>query len=443
MELPKSVSDLMMENIQECVVLYDSQGHVIWANKAFEEKTGYKPSEVVGKSFGFLKSGMHHPNMYGDVWYKIVSGMTWHGDIIERDKYGALYPVAKTIIPLLDEDKRFYLSISMDISRQEEIKERLVFFNKHDRLTGLLTRPAFLGEIERIIQRTSSRRQTFAMALLNISGLDRVNNLMGFTYCDDLIKNILEHIKRKLSSGAALARLSTNEFAIAFPPHDHISQVMSVITGIIKTISLMSVDANGYDLQLGVRIGMALYPDDSRNAEDLMLCAERALQKAVNGAVANTYVMFTKDIGAEMEDMISLERDLRRGLAADEFQLFLQPQIDIATEEVTGAEALIRWFHPTRGVITPAKFIPLAENNGMIADLGQWVLQEALRQLRGMDNIGVHLPVISVNVSAIQFQRPDFITSVLKALGHAGVDSKRLELEVTESCLMQDTKMSI
>lgn len=418
----------------------DTDGVVFWVNKAFTKLSGYREEEILNQKISLLKSGIQDAAFYNDLWSTIKGGKTWRGEIVERHKTGSLFTVEQVIAPVSDASGAVshYVAIQEDVTERKNAEGRIQHLANYDQLTGLPNRRLFHERLVEIIARAEKYKTKAALIFADLTNFNRINDTLGHSTGDKLLKAIADRLSRLVSNNDFLARIGGDEFAIISENIANAEAVALKARSVIETI-LAPMQMGNVEVNVGACVGIAIYPDDETEPDRLVNFTDMALHKAVRSA-PNSYFFFSQEMNAETEERLSLESDLRRALSNNEFVLYYQPQLDLKTGKVLSFEALIRWINPERGMVPPLKFIPIAEDTGLIIPIGNWVLKEALRQMKEWDSLGVPPICTAVNLSVIQFQQDDLAANVEDLLKQFDMSSERLELELTESVVMQDAQ---
>jgi len=315
----------------------------------------------------------------------------------------------------------------------------------HDALTGLPNRRSFSELLDGIIRTAKRNGKKCAVLYLDLDGLKDINDSLGQVAGDQVLKEVAKRLQALLRATDVVARIGGDEFVVALPEisgargGEHIVYAAEKIR---DAVSHKAYAAAAHELALTTSIGIAIYPDDGSNAVELIRSADAALHHAKKTG-RNNYQFHTADMNARALGMLLMEHDLRRALEGKQFLLHYQPQVDLNTGRITGAEALIRWRHPERGLVSPAQFIPIAEERGLIVPIGEWVLQEACRQNKEWQEAGLPSISVAVNLSALQFQKSNLAQEVARILRGCGLAAEHLELELTESAIMRDADRTI
>lgn len=426
----------VFETASEGILVTDANNRVMTVNPAFTRITGYQPEEIVGKDPKILSSGRHDPEFYHSMWEQIHRKGFWSGEVWNRRKDGSIYPEWISIVEMRDEksDKvKEYVAVFSDISQRKRDEEQIRRQANYDALTGLPNRSLFFDRLNQAV--ISARREKWLLGLLFVD-LDRfkaVNDTFGHVMGDEILQEVGERLKVCVRDSDTVARLGGDEFVVLV--HD-LAEVNDAALVADKVIDQMSAPflISGRKVSLGASIGITIYPEDTQNAEEMMRNADMAMYRAKEGG-RNRYQFFTVGMQEQVKERMELEQDLRQAIERDEFMLYYQPIVDAKSGALTSVEALLRWKHPKKGIISPDIFIPLAEEVGMIIPIGGCVFEEACRQLREWRDDGLDFAV-SVNISYRQLSKefsPWVVSSILK---EHGVRGEWLTLEITEGLLM-------
>ena len=444
MATDKEHIDLLVTAISSAangVFITDIEGNIIWSNKALLDMCGYPWQELKNQNIHILKSGKLPKDFFKDFWKTIKSGKRWSGEVINRDKFGALYTVGQTVSPMTDGNGKIshFVVIHDDLTAKKEAEGLINQIQNYDPLTLIPNRHLFEKMLKEKIELIKDTDSKIAVFFIDISNFNIINDTMGHTAGDKILREIADNLSYMTSSGDILARFSGDNFALATEIKDT-EEISAFAEKIIKSIGEPK-DLDGHEINLGSYIGVTVYPDDTTDETKLMNYADMAMHRAAIVG-ANSFYFFSHKINEETENRMNLERDLRKALTNHEFILNYQPQIDLKTNTISGWEALIRWHHPLLGLVPPVNFIPIAEDSGLILPIGEWVLTEALRQWRRWREMGLPNAIMAVNLSAVQFRQADLAEFVEKSLIETGVTPENLELELTESVVMQNAEMA-
>jgi diguanylate cyclase (GGDEF)-like protein/PAS domain S-box-containing protein len=426
----------VFENSIEGIVVTDSQGTIMQVNPAFSLITGYGPNEAVGQNPRILKSKKHSSEFYENMWKQLIDIGQWSGEIWNRRKDGEAYPEWLTISAVKDHRGRTtnYVSIFHDISELKRQQETLEHQAQHDALTGLPNRVLINDRLEMALARMKRNRTKLALLYLDLDNFKRINDAFGHTAGDDLLIEVAERLAGLLRTGDTMARLGGDEFLILLSEVDNIDDVSVIAVRLIESLK-QPFYHDEIEYFISVSIGVTIAPEDGGDAVSLVKFADNAMYRA-KALGRNNYQFFTPELDAQAHHRISMEMKLRKALEHEDFELFYQPVVRIASGEIVGAEALIRWRHEGH-LILPGDFIPLAEDSGLILPLGGWVLAAAARQAGQWQNDGYDIG-LSVNISSRQFTGQDLVTLLKKSLAEEKLNPGRLYLEITESMIMGD-----
>ncbi len=430
---------------QEPMIVTDANTVILRVNRAFTETTGFTAEDAVGKTPRLLKSGRHDTAFYRDMWQAINRVGFWQGEIWDRHKNDEVYPKWLTISAVKDGDGSVthYIGTHFDITERKQAEDRIKELAFYDQLTGLPNRTLLLDRLKQAMT-VGTRSGTYgALLFIDLDNFKMLNDTLGHDKGDQLLQQVARRLTMCVREGDTVARLGGDEFVLILSA---LSPSESDTASGTETVALKILETLNQSYQLGeavyrstASIGATLFKGQSIAVDKLMKQADLSMYKA-KAAGRNAVRFFDPAMEAAVMKRVALEEDLRRAL--DEKQFLLHYQAQVAGErEVTGAEVLVRWQHPQRGMVSPAEFIPLAEETGLILPLGQWVMEAACIQLAlwAQRQEMAHL-TIAVNVSAHQFRQSDFVEQVLAVLKNTGANPYRLKLELTESLLVENVQ---
>ncbi|NEV63394.1 EAL domain-containing protein [Thiorhodococcus minor] len=433
----------VFESTADGVVITDPDERILAVNKAFTEITGYAEEEVLGETPRILKSGRHPAAFYQAMWRSLEETGFWRGEIWNLHKNEEVYPELMTISAVLDgaDEITHYVGVFRDISHIKRSEEQLAYLAHHDALTGLPNRSLFQLRLEHCIQRSSRNRRKAALLFIDLDRFKVINDTLGHLFGDAVLKRAAESLALEVRAEDTIARLGGDEFVIVLEeiarPDD-----AAVFAERILQIFSQPFHVHGRDLFVTASIGVSIYPDDGHDIDTLLRHADISMYRAKDKG-RNAFALFEPSMAEGAEDRFRLETDLRRAIEREELAVHYQPQIRLADGQLIGVEALCRWQHPELGPIAPARFIPLAEDIGMIDQLGTWVLGESCRQLAAWDGQGFRIPRLAVNLSVHQLEGRRLVDRVRAVLVASGVSAERLELEVTESTIMRHPERAV
>ena len=431
---------------QEAMMITDSNATILRVNRAFEHVTGYSGDEVVGLTPRVLKSGHHDAAFYQAMWDSLLKSGVWQGEIWDKHKDGSTYPkyLSITAINHPEGGVSHYVSSFVDISDRKQAEEAIYNLAFYDSLTGLPNRKLLLDRIDGVVKAAS--QQLSALVFIDLDRFKTLNDTMGHDYGDMLLVEVAQRLKHCLRSHDTVARIGGDEFVVLLPnicatSHELIPTTQAVVEKIRQRIA-EPYFLNLFEFNCSASIGMALIDNDAVATDTVIKQADIAMYAAKN-AGRNQARFFDYHMQQAVESRAAIERDLFQAISQNQLQLYYQIQVD-ADMKATGAEALIRWHHPQRGMVSPMQFITVAEESTLILEIGLWVIDSACRQLVawGRRKKTRHL-VLSINISAMQFKQPEFVEQLQDRLTRYGINPKRLKLELTESVVLEDVELVI
>lgn len=426
-------------NTQDGVVIADTQPRILAVNHAYQEITGYSEQEALGKNPNILKSGRHERPFYQTMWASIRQTGHWQGEIWNRRKNGEIYPQWTTLSAVRNDQGEVinYVGVFTDISQLKKTEARLARLAHYDPLTELPNRLLFHSRMEHALERALRQNEQVALLLIDLDRFKDVNDSLGHPAGDELLQKVVERVRVRLRDEDTLARLGGDEFVIMLERLTQPQDAGRVAQEIIDTLAPVFRLDSGAEVFISASVGISLYPDHGSTPNELTQHADAALYLA-KGQGRHTYRYYTEALTRATQERLSMEARLRRALERDELLVYYQPQLDIASGRIVGAEALVRWQDPEKGMIMPERFIHIAEETGLIISLGEYVLRSACRQARAWSDAGLPPLRLAVNLSPRQFAHPDLGGQIMGVLQDTGFDPTCLELEITESALMSE-----
>ncbi|HVI51466.1 MAG TPA: EAL domain-containing protein [Candidatus Sulfotelmatobacter sp.] len=442
-EAQKLLATSVFQNTAEAIVVTDPDAVVISVNPAFSAITGYAPEEAVGKTPRILKSDHNSPEFYTALWQTLLTSGQWQGELWNRRKDGEAFLAWQTISAVRDPAGTLvrFVSVFNDITELHHKDQHIRHQAFHDALTGLPNRLLLQDRLEHAIDIAYRESRPLAVMFIDLDRFKVINDSLGHDVGDSLLVEVTGRLKSCMRRSDTIARLGGDEFVVILTDFAGSSEVADVAEKIVASV-LEPLDLKGHEIHVGASIGIAMYPQDGADVTTLMKGADTAMYRAKD-AGRNTFRFFDAKLDGETVERLKLEAALRHALDKGEFQLYYQPKIDLATNAVSGAEALIRWNSPERGLVMPDRFIPLAEETGLILPIGDWVLGEACRQIAEWRDRGLPLIRVAVNVSARQFTNELLCERVGKLLEQYRLSAEMLEIELTESTVMADPERAV
>lgn len=423
----------------EPMVITDTNTIILQVNQAFTESTGYSKEEAVGQKINLLKSGRHDADFYAAMWESIQRTGSWQGEIWDKRKNGELYPKWLIVTAVRGDEGEIthYVGTHIDITERKAIEEEIKQLAFYDTLTQLPNRRLLLERLKHSIDVERRDGKQLALLMLDLDRFKAVNDSLGHLAGDELLQQVAARITTRLRDVDMVARLGGDEFIVLLEDITHIEDAARVAKDIVTELTMPFQLSQSNHVQIGASIGISLYPQHGDNPETLMSNADAALYQAKD-AGRGCFAYFSEDLTIAARERIELETRLRQAIDQQELRVFYQPQVDIVSGRIIGAEALVRWQDPTAGLILPMHFIPVAEETGLILAVGEWVLRETCRQGRRWLDAGLPPITLAVNVSPHQFRRGDINALVTTVLSETGFPARQLELEITESGLMEN-----
>ena len=438
-----ALASKIFENAIEGVIVTDTAGVIQFVNPAVMEITGYSASELVGLTPRSLRSQRHDKEFYKKMWGDLLTNGEWSGEIWNRRKSGEAYPEWLNICAIKDDTGKIikFVSIFHDISQLKKSEEKIQHQIYHDALTGLPNRALFDDRLTQAISTAHREGKKLAMHFIGLDRFKNINETLGHLAGDKVLQEVSARFSTIVREGDTLARFGGDEFVILMIDMELEQEAASLAMRAINALTA-PITIGEQELFLTASVGVALYPSDGTDTGSLIRNSQIALRRAKDEG-KNTYQLYAPSMNTKTHERLSLESDLRRALDRGEFVVFYQPKVNIATGEIIGMESLIRWVNPTRGMVSPMDFIPLAEETGLIAPIGKWVLEESLRRTKLWHDAGHKNLAVAVNISALQFRKKDLLESIKTAISISGLDASFLNIELTESVVMREVEAAI
>ncbi len=426
----------------EAILITDSENRIVAINPALTELTGYTQQELVGKDPHILASGHTPDETYQKMWQSLHQQGHWQGELADRRKNGEVYPKWATISVVRDEQGNVvnYIASFSDITERKASEERIFQLAHHDTLTGLLNRFSLEERLGQAVVQARRSGEQLAVMFIDMDRFKVINDTLGHHVGDGLLVEVGKRLTSAVRESDIVARLGGDEFIVVLTSMDEHQQVTQLAAKIVHSLS-SPYHVLEHELLSSPSVGVAIFPDDGGDADTLMKNADAAMYHA-KGRGRNNFQLFTYAMSDEVREGMTLERDLRLALERDEFSLHYQPKIEASDGRISGVEALLRWHHPERGMVSPDTFIPIAEESNLITSLGSWVLEQACLQLEQWRNQGLAV-TMAVNLSPKQFSDPKLVGELTTLMDRHTIAHGELELELTETAAMTNAEQAI
>lgn len=442
-EEAQRLASFVFQYAQEGIMITDAEGTILYVNPAFTAITGYTEEEVRGKNPRLLKSGRHDAFFYRQMWESVRRTGQWRGEIWNRRKNGEIYPEWLTISAIKNEKGHIthYIAVFTDITERKRYEEQIKHQALHDPLTDLPNRRLFHDRLAHAIREAKETKRKVAVLFLDLDRFKNINDTLGHILGDELLRHVAKRLSSCVPREGVLARIGGDEFAVLLPALTARAEAERVAKDIVDRFT-QPIALGERSLYVSISVGISLYPDDGDDCPTLIKNADMAMYCAKEEG-GNRYRFFTPGMHLETVQRWQLENGMRQALELGELRLVYQPQVEAQTGRMVGVEALLRWHHPEQGVMSPATFIPLAEETGFIVPIGDWVLRTACAQAKAWQEAGLPPIRVAVNLSARQFQEGRLEATVRRVLAETGLEPRFLELEITEGIMMTNHTQTV
>jgi len=432
-----ALSSHVLDGFQYGVMVTDKEQRILHVNPAFTRITGYSAAEAIGQTPRLLTSGKHDSGFYHNLFHSLEKTGVWQGEIWNRHKDGRLFLEWLEIRALGKGAPKgaHYVAVLADVTEHRLEVERIRHSALHDSLTGLANRGLLLDQGEKEISRAKRYGGKIGVVFIDLDRFKAVNDTLGHEVGDQLLRELGRRIQAKFRENDTLARFGGDEFVAIMPDFNGREAGLALAQKVLQVVS-EPIALKGLEYRIGASIGISVYPQDGQSLEELIARADSAMYRAKERG-GNQVCFYDQEMNASVGHMLETECRLHEALRLGEFVLHFQPKVDFSNLTIQGAEALLRWYHPERGLVSPGEFIPLAERSSLIVDLGRWILREACRSLKRIQAAGFPEFSMAVNVSPLQVVRQDFVQEVADALAMTGVAPHTLQLEVTEAVFIK------
>jgi len=427
----------VFDNSVEAIMITDAQRRILSVNKAFSDLTGYTAGFVVGQTPALLSSMQQGEVEYDTIWREAADQGTWQGEVWQRRRDGSEFQEWLSIGAVRNRGNAIshFVAVFSDITERKNSEARIAYLAHHDPLTGLPNRALFQDRLQQAMGRAERNADLLALLYLDLDRFKTINDSLGHIAGDRLLQAVAERLQSCVRETDTICRQGGDEFIIVLTDIGDTEIPARIAEKILRHLS-EPFDLDGHALGTSFSIGIAVYPNDGDTPEALMKNADTAMYHAKESG-RNTYRFFTEAMNANALERLQIENELRRALSRNELLLHFQPQVQLETGLIMGAETLIRWQSPVLGFVPPGRFISIAEESGLIVPIGRWVLREACLRAREWYDRGFEDVSVAVNISALQFRRDDIVATVRDVLAESRLPPEYLELELTESLLMQ------
>lgn len=435
-ELDLQLAANVFENIGEGIIITDPDRTILAVNRAFCEITGYAEPDVLGRSPDFLESDEWRPDDYQEIFRALADTGRWQGETLIRRSSGGAFPALLSLSRVRDPKggTSHYVGVFADISETKQAKARLEFMAYHDSLTELPNRVLLLDRLQHAVQKAERAQTMVAVLFVDLDRFKHVNDSLGHAAGDGLLRQITARMQAVCRDNDTLARIGGDEFVLVMEDLKDAADAACMAERMIQSLR-QPFRLGDHDIVMTVSVGISVYPADGGDVQALLRNADAAMYQSKESG-RNTFRFYTQELTDRAMERIQIEEHLRRALENSELALHYQPQMRLSDGRLIGAEALVRWQHPEWGAVSPARFIPVAEESGLIVAMGEWVLRNACAQAKRWLDDGHDISRIAINIAGPQIQRPDFLGMVRGILAESGLPPQLLELEITETFIM-------
>jgi diguanylate cyclase (GGDEF)-like protein/PAS domain S-box-containing protein len=448
----------VFEASSEGILIVDSERHILTVNQAFSRHTGYEAQEVIGEK-PTLMLGSEAAALPDSFWTTLASRGTWQGEIPVRRRNGSEYPAWLVVNAVRQSghasptggnrasrlsagEISHYIFTSIDISDRKKSEQRIRFLAEHDVLTELPNRSLCSERLKLALQLARRSRQKVAVLFIDLDRFKHINDSLGHHIGDGLLRSVARRLLESVREGDTVSRLGGDEFVIVLNGVDGLDEITHIVEQRLVPRVRQPHSVDGADLHVSCSVGVAVFPDDASDTDDLMRLADTAMYQAKSGG-RDGVCYFSSEMTERMQVRVRIEGELHHALERSQLSLAWQPRVRADTGRTTGAEALLRWSHPELGSISPSQFVPVAEETGLIVPIGAWVIDQACRQIAEWRRDGLPALPVSINLSARQLRHGGLVATLRDAMARHGIEGRWLELELTESMLMDGAEATL
>lgn len=433
----------VFENAPEGILILDRDFRYLAVNARFEQITGYSEETVRGKRTTDLNHNPQLIDTYKDITRALQTYGFWEGEINEKRRNGETFPEWLKMSAVRDENQRVirYVGMISDLTARKKTEQQLQFLSNYDRLTGLANRSQFREHMHKSLTLARLNREKVALLMIDLDRFKPINESLGHEIGDQLLQAVADRLCQVCGNEEQVARVGGDEFTLLVENHRGDNALTELCQKLINAIKKPFI-INGHELLLGASIGISVFPDSAKEAQSMINQADMAVYQAKRSG-GNNYQFYRGNMRVSSVEQLALETSLRKAIFKNEFVVYYQPKMSLTTNRITAVEALVRWQHPTMGLLGPGEFIPLAEETGLISAIGELVLERACRQAHQWYQQGLGNICVSVNLSAHQFRKGNVAEVVDRVLSTTDLPAHLLELELTESLIMEDMEQNI
>lgn len=431
----------MLEKTPDFVAIMDSEGWLHYLNAAGRSMLGLaEDEEICGLHMDDYHASEESARLLSEAFPAARRDGVWNGESTIKASNGHDINVSQIVLAhdRRDGEVTMFSTIARDITERKHFVEELRRQTTHDALTGLPNRIVLAEHLDRELARAQRNRLQTAVILLDLDNFKRINDSLGHAAGNELLRSVAMRLKSCLRANDLIVRYGDDEFTIVVSAL-HCAENLLPLLQTLRTVLEQPFTVAGQEVFVGFSAGISIFPNDGITPPDMLQNADAALNRA-KASGRNQYQFYAPDMNARSQEMLALETDLRRAIERDEFLLYFQPQLHVCAGRIAGFEALLRWKHPSRGMVSPSEFIPLLEETGLIVPVGEWVLRRACKESRMLRDVAGNPVPVSVNVSARQFGDHRLVDELRHILRDEAMPPENLELEITESTVMQDAQ---
>ena len=442
-ELQLEQSAIFFENSNEGIIITDSKAKIVSTNRAFSKITGYRQNEIIGKKTSILNSGIHDKNFFENMWESLKNHSTWQGEIWNKRKTGEIYPawlsIAKALNPKYNEE--FYIAIFTDISSLKEADKKIHFYANHDVLTKLANRVQFESHLKSTIESCKRRNSKIALFFVDLDKFKDVNDTYGHTVGDEMLKTVAKRLEQSIRKEDFIARLGGDEFVLIIKDVKNSEDMITLACKLNENIKEpITLDDKVFFMTLS--IGISIFPDHGKDSEDLIKNSDAAMY-VVKENGRNGYRLYSQDMTDKISLKVTIQNELKIAISKDEFEMYYQSVVDIKTNQIIGAEALVRWNHKNRGTLTPIHFINYIDEGGMSVEFGELVFKKVLHDIQIINSKLQNQDFkIAINIAPEYFFKYTFVDDVISYCKDFSINSKQIELELLETNIMKNSEIS-